>query len=204
MNRSERIPTLHELKLAGRVERARALFGPGGYLCVSEAMTEPAETHGPASAPAPPRHSGGGDGERSREGSRQSGSGGEDTAERGKRQKEDNERHTLQPASSPEHGRRNPTKMNQGSPRPMALEETRIGVVAEEDLGRAGRFRAKRGAVTTVTLVIVGGRPGGRGFTNLEQSGKVRYLVNTVARGCVPQRRGLGRASRPRDGRAVP
>ena len=32
MDRRERIPTLHELKLAGRVERARALFGPGGYL----------------------------------------------------------------------------------------------------------------------------------------------------------------------------
>lgn len=28
----QRIPTLHELKLAARVERARALFGPGGYL----------------------------------------------------------------------------------------------------------------------------------------------------------------------------
>ena len=32
MDHRERIPTLHELKLAGRVERARALFGPGGYL----------------------------------------------------------------------------------------------------------------------------------------------------------------------------
>lgn len=32
MDPLQRIPTLHELKLAARVERARALFGPGGYL----------------------------------------------------------------------------------------------------------------------------------------------------------------------------
>lgn len=47
MDRRERIPTLHELKLAGRVERARALFGPGGYICL-DFVSDPPDTKSPA------------------------------------------------------------------------------------------------------------------------------------------------------------
>lgn len=52
MDRRERIPTLHELKLAGRVERARALFGPGGYICLDFVSCPPDE--GGAATPGVP------------------------------------------------------------------------------------------------------------------------------------------------------
>lgn len=41
MNPVKRIPTCHELKLASRVERARILFEPGGYLPSSEVRCKP-------------------------------------------------------------------------------------------------------------------------------------------------------------------
>lgn len=193
MNRSERIPTLHELRLAGRVERARALFGPGGYLdlCVSEKTKPPERGHGGPAATAPAKHPGvaveveEGEDNKARnisstavEGSRR-GNGGGGAAREGKRPEEGHKDHSSPspppPSSSSlaEHGRV-PTKTNVGPPRP-ALEKTRLDGVGEGS-GRAGRTGATRGAVTIVTLTIVGGRAGGRGFTNLEQSGKVPFI----------------------------
>ncbi|CAN0540093.1 unnamed protein product, partial [Ectocarpus sp. 12 AP-2014] len=64
-------------------------------------------------------------------------------------------------------------------PRGLTDEETRQGGTGEGQW-RRGESGGGGGAVTTVTLTIVGGRPAGRGFTNLEQSGKTPS--ETVAR----------------------
>lgn len=196
MNRRERIPTLHELKLAGRVERARALFGPGGYLSISEKKT-PAKRYGPAASPAPPKQPVGLEGEEREDSqgrnsistaveSSLQGSGGGDKRKEGKRPEENNEEHSLPPPSSAEHGRL-PTKAFSGPPSPL-LEETRLDGAGDKGSRRAGRTRATGGVVTTVTFTIVGGRPSGRGFTNLEQSGKVKSPHDPGCNGlaCMP------------------
>lgn len=181
MNRGERIPTLHELKLAGRVERARALFGPGGYLGVPERMKPATPRHGPAAAaslkhPEQGKDEGGEDDARSTPAAferLQRGNGDGDATKEGSRTKEDsnNGERSLQ-SSSLDHAR-SQTKIYPASPRPT-VEEKRPGGIDREGLRRrVGRTWGTGGAVTTVTLTIVGGRPKGRGFTNLEQSGKV-------------------------------
>lgn len=219
MNRTERIPTLHELKLAGRVERARALFGPGGYLDPSVTTTrtrdnglpasrakstptaavsdEPAQEvrvekketpksddHKidklrPKSAPEPfpstgPANLGGKveDSDVNHEGS--SSPSGENLVVPDER--------PLQPAPLLPIRQRQGTNTGGGDgllggDPSLAAESTSL----EDDrksrsLGsKPSTRRSRRGGSTIVTLKIVGGRPGGRGFTNLEQSGKVFY-----------------------------
>lgn len=47
MDPLQRIPTQHEIRLAARVKRARALFGPGGYLLARETSSRKADTSEP-------------------------------------------------------------------------------------------------------------------------------------------------------------
>lgn len=47
MDPFQRIPTLHEIRLAARVKRARALFGPGGYLLAGGQSSRKADTSEP-------------------------------------------------------------------------------------------------------------------------------------------------------------
>lgn len=200
MKRSERIPKLHELRLAGRVERARALFGPGGYLSVPD-EPKSAEKGGPA-ATARPEDAVEGEGQRrgeaqatetkpltAVEGSHERGGGRDDAAATDKYPKEEgSEEHSSQPSSA-EHGRTTTKASHRGPPPGPALEATRLDGVGEENSRSARRLRAAKGGVTTVTLTIVGGRPNGLGFTNLEQSGKVQHGVHRTpeARACVRQ-----------------
>lgn len=183
MNNSERIPTLHELKLAGRVERAKALFGPGGYLTISE-NTNPAGKDGPAAAAPPLEHPG--DEEGSEEvqvvktpsatavkGSQQDGESADAAAKENNPPKEDGEVGQSSQPSSVEHFRLPNTKTIHGSPRPTP-KDTLLEGTGEEGSRRARRVPVIRGAATTnITLTIVGGRPNRRGFINLKQSGKV-------------------------------
>ncbi|CBJ27288.1 Serine/threonine-protein kinase Nek3 (NimA-related protein kinase 3) [Ectocarpus siliculosus] len=264
MSTRERIPTLRELKLAGRVERARALFGPGGYLYppsttptmdVTPAATlaigarrqhsgvvgeekekeevveeeEGAEKIGkgrnnPQRSNVPSKSStstavedpeeGVGGGARAREGSAPiaegSSTGSIDTQlpkpaplppkdTKARRGDGDDRDESLSPSEPPrnevDHGTSTaagfrpgvPTESDGGHhratakpvPRGLMDEETRYDGTGEgqQRRGEAGRGG---GAVTTVTLTIVGGRPAGRGFTSLEQSGKTPS--ETVAR----------------------
>eukprot|EP00903_Cladosiphon_okamuranus_P020324 g18647.t1 len=188
MNKSERIPTLHDLKLAGRVERARALFGPGGYLSVSESAGTVRKGRAASTAP-PSKHAwqegngeDGGDEEThpgknpswtAVEGLPRDGAGGKVAVEEASPKEDIRER----PPAPADRGRIPPktTMTVQGPPGPMAVKETPLDVTGGDSSRPAGRSLAReRGAVatTTVTLTIVGGRPNGRGFTKLEQSGK--------------------------------
>ncbi|CAM9461013.1 unnamed protein product [Pylaiella littoralis] len=237
MNRRERIPTLHELRLAGRVERARALFGPGGYLDLPKTM--PAEDLGSMARNSSRTSAGAGAGaatavptasqERGREkekedgrkGKRSENTGAENSGsiakkgseagvgsgERGKEveaipplppqpQSERAEdasskepRQSAAPSADDNRDRRTSTAgaagLYEGPPsgaeqhRPSAkvgqnrstLGETQHDGVRNTS-GRAGAAGGKDGTLTTVTLTVVGGRPGGRGFTDREQSGK--------------------------------
>lgn len=255
MSRRERIPTLRELKLAGRVERARALFGPGGYLNpppttptmdVNLAATlaigarrqhsgvgggEEEEEDGTeeigkgkrnpqmsnlasktsASATGEDSEEGVGGGARARKGSAPIAEGSstgsqdtqlpkpappppKDTKTRGGDGDDRDESVSANepPRNEADRGTRTaggfrqcvPTESDEGHHRATAkpvahglmFEETRHGGTGEGQR-RRGEAGGGGGAVTTVTLTIVGGRPAGRGFTNLEQSGKVGGTV---------------------------
>ncbi|CAM9350037.1 unnamed protein product [Ectocarpus fasciculatus] len=262
MSRTERIPTLRELKLAGRVERARALFGPGGYL-YPPSTTPPVDVTPAATLASGARrkHSSVGGEEEEDEDEDEEGAG-----EGGKRNKntqistlatksfafaavEDSEagvgggtraegstsiakekptgsldtklRETAPPPppkdtktrrgdeddrdetvsageSSRNEGNRStstaarfrpdvPTEGDEEHhrapakpvPHEFTVGETLHGGTGEGQR-RRGEARGGGGAVTTVILTIVGGRPAGRGFTNLEQRGKTPS--ETVAR----------------------
>lgn len=246
MSRRERIPTLHELKLAGRVERARALFGPGGYLDLPK--TIPTEDHdslatnsscsntvavptvacpedrgekekendqgreddkrmkfAPAtsdSAAIEGSEAGVGSGERGEKveapppppSPLQSG-GSKDVS--GKEPPKsapapvDDDRRTSTTAGLAGLREALPKEGNEGPPlsadhhgasaKPGSHRSTfddkkhdGTGEVLRRAVAAGGTGGTGGRTLTTVTLTVVGGRPEGRGFTNLEQSGKVR------------------------------
>ncbi|CAN0351806.1 unnamed protein product, partial [Ectocarpus sp. 8 AP-2014] len=261
----ERIPTLRELQLAGRVERARALFGPGGYLYppsttpimdvtpaatlaigahrqhsgvvgeekekekekeeeqegeeeIGKGKNNPQRSNVPskssASAAVEDSEEGVGGGARAREGSAPlaegSSTGSLDTqlpkpappppkdtkTRRGDGDDRDESvsaseppRNEVDRGTSTAAGFRPGVLMESDGghhrvkakpvPRGLMDEERRHGGTGEGQR-RRGETGGGGGAVTTVTLTIVGGRPAGRGFTNLEQSGKTPS--ETVAR----------------------
>eukprot|EP00752_Nemacystus_decipiens_P002026 g1941.t1 len=170
MSRRERIPTLRELKLAGRVERARALFGPGGYLYASASEDRrAAEKDGPAAAtptrpelPEEARATG-----RAETGATKHRA----TDVEGSQQveEESGQEHSSQ-KSSAEQDRVAAKTCSQGSPRSDPKGAALDGAGRGRAAGKVGQPRAPAGAVTTVTVTIVGGRPRGRGITGLAQS----------------------------------
>ncbi|CAM9362061.1 unnamed protein product, partial [Scytosiphon promiscuus] len=223
MNRTERIPTLHELKLAGRVERARALFGPGGYLDpasttqtkdvalhvsnikpIRDAAVADGVAHGLRGAKEEPQQSDDDNIDKLRPDTALGTSppaGAVDLAGNIEGQE-------LSDEESPSPGK-NSTVLDETPPPPQSApispprkrqesstEDGGQGICMATELPsvkdhREGGFGSKPsaqkwwGSLTTVTLKIVGGRPNGRGFTNLEQSGKAPS--ETVARSIVIQ-----------------
>ena len=185
MDVRERIPTIHELKLAGRVERARALFGRGGYLpqtLVGEtAQTSP--NKGVAVAGAghqPPTPMG-------RKGiERPQGSCGELSSPKAK---EDEHGHGVAPAKL----RGDSRKVERDAPgtnadnakiqlkpgaSPLKREADTVSDALVPESLPPPPSNANGNVVTVVTLTIVGGGTGSRSFANLPQgSKKVRRIA---------------------------
>lgn len=235
MDHKDRIPTLHELKLAARVERARALFGPGGYLPAPEigdvtpaakGQTIDSEERHAEEVPAPLVRSiaavedladvvGGNEMDapsRSQEGTagspagedrltlmtqRENNIGGaaDDGGSSGAASRAAGDRHRRRRVSGTDLGEGG-SEMGEKVPsytgHPVPTEPMPNVSLAKERLhnvnGTSGQVvpaaevRGAGGAVTTVVLTIVGGRPEGRGFTNLQQMGKVRMCIRNIDR----------------------
>lgn len=220
MSRTERIPTLHELKLAGRVERAKALFGPGGYLdpptatrirdarlCASNARS----VHAAAVAEGVAQGQRGvteavGESDEGKDGNLARKSAPEASTITCAEGLEGNAVDKDGPKDgSPLSLREGPTLLDDTqAPQPPPPTQTR----QPQDVSTRGGDGCDKGVpsldaeppsfeiqmlksspgptpsaqkslgagLTLVTLKIVDGRPGGRGFTNLEKSGKVRHV----------------------------
>lgn len=190
MDHRERIPTLHELKLAGRVERARALFGPGGYLprtltgeAAREIQYENTAVAGAEQSPALRQPEG---------------------VER----PQDNTDDLFSKAPDDDHDRRVSATNPRGDQRKMKgdgpsvtdgdddeakaqlkpalfaisrreLVGTRVALVRAAPLPPTSNSTGNE--ITTITLTIVGGGTGSRGFAYLPQGSKAR---NTSERRC--------------------
>lgn len=184
MDRRECIPTLHELNLAGRIERAKVIFGPGGYLPTARyeiGSHDPEEGFMPRKNIQVSKISRG-----VADQSRQQ--------ERNKRRQDVGEmqdlEHTRSQAlcdggSSATNGQDDVCNSNesgqasspkyQGHTKPVSkpLQTKAVGGPSTAALSE------ERRVMTTITLTIVGGRSGGQGFTNLQQKGKV-WLVQVL------------------------